>query len=80
MIYEHVIHLFGHFQIGDQKGDKSLKAFKYNESKALTWLAIKCEHLMATLKEKNFHIGAKSVNYVKSEKFDDPKQNSKIIF
>lgn len=34
---------------------------------------------MATLKEKNFHIGAKSINYVKSEKFDDPKQNGKFI-
>lgn len=30
---------------------------------------------MKALKANNFHIGAKSVNYVKVEKFDDPAPN-----
>lgn len=41
----------------------------------LKWLTIKCKKLAGVLKEKKFHIGAKSLNYVKSEKFDDIVQN-----
>lgn len=52
-----------------------MKAFKYNEAKALNWLAVKCKKLAAALKEQNFHIGAKSLNYVKTEKFAVQSQN-----
>ena len=62
------------FQIGDQKGDASLKAFKYNEAKAMNWLSLKCKKLAKTLKESNFHIGAKSTNYVKTEKVGNDQQ------
>lgn len=63
------------FQIADQKGAESLKAFKYNESKTLNWLSLKCKKLAAALKQRNFHIGAKSLNYVKTEKFEQQSQN-----
>lgn len=66
------VHLF---KIADRKGDASLKAFKYNESKALTWLSIKCQKLADSLKKNGFHIGAKSMNYIKSEKFEDENQD-----
>ncbi|XP_031633466.1 ribonuclease H2 subunit B [Contarinia nasturtii] len=61
--------------IADQKGDASLKAFKYNESKALIWLSLKCEKLAKSLKESHFHIGAKSINYIKTEKVGNESQN-----
>lgn len=63
------------FQIADQKGAESLKAFKYNEAKALNWLSVKCKKLATALKQQNFHIGAKSLNYVKTEKFAQQSQN-----
>lgn len=31
------------------------------------------------LRQQNFHIGAKSLNYVKTEKFDQPAKNGKLI-
>lgn len=62
-------------QIADQKGPESLKAFKYNEEKALKWLSLKCQKLANALRDSHFHIGAKSINYVKSEKNQDPSQN-----
>lgn len=65
------------FQIADQKGDPTLKAFKYNEEKALKWLSIKCKKLAQELIAKNFHIGAKSAYFVKTDKFDDKSHNSK---
>lgn len=58
-------------QIANQKGDKSLKAFQYDEPKALKWLSIKCKRLSNELQAKKFHIGAKSAYFVKSEKFDN---------
>lgn len=73
--YEHEQHcltiLFDFPQIGNQKGDKSLRAFQYNETKTLQWLTLKCKNLCAELKAKNFHIGAKSAYFVKSEKFEN---------
>lgn len=53
-----------------------MKAFKYNETKALNWLALKCKKLANAFKERNFHIGAKSLNYVKSEKTDNNKMQN----
>lgn len=52
-----------------------MKAFKYNETKALNWLSLKCKKLAMALKQQNFHIGAKSLNYVKTEKFEQQSQN-----
>ncbi|XP_055324132.1 ribonuclease H2 subunit B [Sitodiplosis mosellana] len=60
--------------IADQKGVESLKAFKYNETKAMNWLSLKCKKLAKTLRESNFHIGAKSTNYVKTEKVGNDQQ------
>lgn len=66
-------------QIADQKGAESLKAFKFNEAKTLNWLSLKCKKLATALQQQNFHIGAKSLNYVKTEKFDQQPQNGKIF-
>lgn len=63
------------FQIADQKGDASLKAFKYNEDKTLKWLSLKCKKLSQELIGRNFNIGAKSEYFVKSSKLDDQSQN-----
>lgn len=68
------------FQIADQKGAESLKAFKYNETKTLNWLTVKCKKLATALKQQNFHIGAKSLNYVKTEKFAEQSQNGTYNF
>lgn len=65
-------------QIADQKGPESLKAFKYNEEKALKWLSLKCQKLANALRDSHFHIGAKSINYVKSEKNQDQSQNGTL--
>lgn len=54
-----------------------MKAFKYNETKTLSWLSVKCKKLASELKKSNFHIGAKSLNYVKTEKADNNAQNGK---
>lgn len=48
--------------------------FKFNEAKTLKWLTLKCKALATGLKDKKFHIGAKSINFVKTEKFDDGTQ------
>ena len=63
------------FQIGDQKGDNDLKAFKYNEEKTLNWLEFKCSKLLKALVAKNIHVdaGAKSATFVKSEKLYNPE-------
>lgn len=59
-------------QVANQKGDKSLKAFQFDEAKTLKWLTIKCNKLSRELQTNNFHIGAKSAYFVKSEKFENP--------
>lgn len=40
----------------------------------MKWLSLKCKKLAKTLKESNFHIGAKSTNYVKTEKVGNDQQ------
>lgn len=40
-------------QIGDQKGPDDLKAFKYNEEKALEWLKKKCEQVVVALQNED---------------------------
>lgn len=55
-------------------------AFKYNETKALNWLSLKCNKLANAFKERNFHIGAKSLNYVKSEKTDSNQMQNGEYF
>lgn len=59
------------FQIANQKGDKTLRAFQYDEAKTLQWLTLKCKNLCAELQAKNFHIGAKSAYFIKSEKLEN---------
>lgn len=53
-----------------------MRAFQYDEVKTLKWLKLKCRNLCTELQAKNFHIGAKSAYFIKSEKFDnDPTKN-----
>lgn len=43
----------------------------------MKWLSLKCKKLSQELIAKNFHIGAKSAYFVKTEKLDNQAQNGK---
>jgi len=56
-------------QVADKKGDEDLNAYKYNEEKALAWLARKTERVCEVLKQKGIHVStnnAVSATFVKS--------------
>ncbi|XP_063394252.1 ribonuclease H2 subunit B [Cydia fagiglandana] len=59
--------------IADLKGPDDLKAYKYNESKTLTWLEIKVKKLAKVLRAKKIHVrsGAASATFVASTANDD---------
>lgn len=63
--------------VADVKRSGDIKALKYNEDKALSWLARKCEKLVPKLIEHKIHCGtsATSANFVKSEKLEEGKDN-----
>lgn len=55
----------------DQRGPPELRAVRYNEEKALNWLAFKCDRYARVLRERNVQIEAgtaKSQTYVKSDR------------
>ncbi|KAJ0181326.1 hypothetical protein K1T71_003411 [Dendrolimus kikuchii] len=55
-------------KIGDLKGPSDMKAYKYNEEKALVWLEERVKNLAKVLREKNIHVtsGAVSATFVTS--------------
>ncbi|XP_065561286.1 ribonuclease H2 subunit B-like [Artemia franciscana] len=53
----------------DQKGDKSLNAFKYNEEKTIEYLKKKAKKLAQHLRKENINVshGSKSSNYISNQ-------------
>lgn len=56
--------------VSDEKVSGDLTFYKYNATRALSWLAVKTRQVMTALKSAKVHcgLGAKSQNYVRSEK------------
>ncbi|XP_048005452.1 ribonuclease H2 subunit B isoform X2 [Leguminivora glycinivorella] len=59
--------------IADLKGPEDLQAYKYNESKTLSWLESKVKKLAKVLRAKKIHVrsGAASATFVASTANDD---------
>ncbi|CAH0600380.1 unnamed protein product [Chrysodeixis includens] len=60
-------------QVADLKGSADMKAYKYNEEKAITWLEDRVRRLSKVLREKNIHVtsGATSATFVSSNISND---------
>lgn len=67
-------------QIADQKGDRKLKAIRYNKEKTLNWLAYKCKQLQDSLRQRKLNLdsGAKSSTFVVSSKLNDQQDGKNI--
>ncbi|XP_023165203.1 ribonuclease H2 subunit B [Drosophila hydei] len=59
--------------VADVKTSGELIFYKYNKDRTLAWLALKTRQVVSVLKAKQVHcgLGAKSQNYVRSEKIVD---------
>ncbi|XP_073958882.1 ribonuclease H2 subunit B [Choristoneura fumiferana] len=59
--------------VADLKGPEDLRAYKYNETKTLSWLESKVHKVAKELKEKNIHVssGAVSATFVASNASSD---------
>lgn len=55
--------------VADQKGDKSLRAYKFNKEKTLNWLDEKTKKLVEIVKAKNINVSQATVsaNYINSK-------------
>lgn len=59
--------------VADLKGPPEMKAYKYNEEKAMTWLEERVRRLAKVLRQKNIHVtsGAASATFVTSNISND---------
>uniref|UniRef100_A0A2A4JCG1 Ribonuclease H2 subunit B n=1 Tax=Heliothis virescens TaxID=7102 RepID=A0A2A4JCG1_HELVI len=59
--------------VADLKGPAEMKAYKYNEEKAMTWLEERVRRLSKVLRQKNIHVtsGAASATFVTSNISND---------
>ncbi|XP_017086533.1 ribonuclease H2 subunit B isoform X2 [Drosophila eugracilis] len=68
--------------VADVKSSGDQKFFKYNQERALAWLALKTRQVSEILKEKKIHCGhsAQSQNFVRSEKLAEETVSNEMDY